>query len=207
MFCNHNHDRLYASKSHKHDDRYSLLGHVHDTLYSLLGHTHEGTSRIVGEITIWATDTAPTGWLLCYGQTVLRSTALGTLLVNAGCPFGTGDGSTTVNLPDFRGRMPLGQDDMGGSSANRVTNAQADTIGGNGGAETITLQTTEIPAHTHPPGSLVNFINYSSAAGSQGLGAGSYSYGSSLVSGSTGGGGAHNNMPPWLTINFIIYSG
>jgi microcystin-dependent protein len=193
LFCPHNHDRLYASKSHKHDDRYSLLGH-----------THEGTSRIVGEITIWATDTAPTGWLLCYGQTVLRSTALGTLLVNAGCPFGTGDGSTTVNLPDLRGRMPLGQDDMGGSSANRITAGWADTIGGAGGAETHTLSIPEIPAHHHhtngygpvlPLGS-VYYLPYESGTNVD-----------LYATKDAGGGQAHNNLQPGLTLNFIIYSG
>ena len=108
-------------------------------------HTHP---RTVGEITMWPTDTAPSGWLLCAGQAVSRSTYSGLFGV-VGTVFGVGNGSTTFNLPDMRGRLPLGQDDMGGSSANRVTAAAADSIGGSGGAETHTLATTEIPAHNH----------------------------------------------------------
>ncbi|HEX3045396.1 MAG TPA: hypothetical protein VHY08_11625 [Bacillota bacterium] len=55
-----------------------------------------------------------------------------------------------LSLPDFRGRFVLGKDNMGGSSANRVTSSQADILGGSSGAEAVTLNTNQIPAHTHP---------------------------------------------------------
>jgi hypothetical protein len=55
-----------------------------------------------------------------------------------------GDGSTTFNLPDMRGRNAVGKDDMGGVSADRITDAQADILGGSFGAETTT-----VPAHDH----------------------------------------------------------
>ena len=77
----------------------------------------------VGHMIIWNTDTAPTGWFLCFGQAVNRTT-YAALFAVLGTTFGVGDGSTTFNLPDLRGRLPLGQDNMGGTPANRVTNAQ-----------------------------------------------------------------------------------
>ena len=154
----------------------------------------------VGAMLIWLTDTAPNGWLLCYGQEISRST-YARLFALIGTTFGIGDGSTTFDLPDLRGRLPLGQDDMGGVSANRVTNAQADTIGGSAGAENHTLLTAEMPAHTHTVPDWV--------------GGGADGAGRSLASqidrdvnivntGSKGGGGAHNNVQPYLTTNYII---
>lgn len=148
-----------------------------------------------GSIIIWTTDTAPTGWLLCYGQAVSRTT-YATLYAVVSTTFGVGDGSTTFNLPDMRGRVPLGQDDMGGSSANRVTNAQADSIGGAAGAETHTLTEAEMPEHKHTvPMSLL--IGQGGAESSTGM---TGSTDTSL----TGSGDAHNNMSPYITLNYII---
>lgn len=62
---------------------------------------------------------APTGWLLCYGQAVSRTT-YADLFAAIGTAFGVGDGSTTFNLPDARGRVLAGKDDMGGIAANRM---------------------------------------------------------------------------------------
>lgn len=111
-------------------------------------------------------------------------------------PFGNGDGSTTFNVPDFRGRSPIGKDNLGGTSANVVTAALADALGGTGGAETHTLTTAEMPAHSH---------NY---GGSQQTVAGggytSQNEGSAWATSSTGGGAAHANMSPWLAVNWII---
>lgn len=155
---------------------------------------------LIGELRMWPTDSAPSGWLLCYGQAVSRTT-YANLFTVIGTTFGVGDGSTTFNLPDFRGRMPLGQDDMGGASANRVTNAQADTIGGSAGAETHTLTVGEMPAHSHTT------QNYVLPSGGGTLsGGGGYGNAGSGTN-SAGSGGAHNNMPPYLAINFIIYAG
>lgn len=148
----------------------------------------------VGAMLIWLTDTAPNGWHLCYGQAISRTT-YARLFALLGTTFGIGDGTTTFNLPDLRGRLPLGQDDMGGVSANRVTNAQADSIGGAAGAENHTLITAEMPAHTHT-------VKIGGASGnySQEITLGS----STFDTGSTGGGAAHNNVQPYLTTNYII---
>lgn len=154
----------------------------------------------VGHMVMWPTNTAPSLWLLCYGQAVSR-TGYSALFAVIGTTFGSGDGTTTFNLPDLRGRFPLGQDDMGGSSANRVTSAQADTIGGSSGAETHTLTIAELASHSHTV--------LTSGSGTT-TGPVSTDISGDLPNSSlspAGGGGAHNNMPPYLTLNFIIYAG
>ena len=159
---------------------------------------------------IWPTDAAPTGWLLCYGQAVSRTT-YNDLFSVVGTTFGVGDGTTTFNLPDLRGRFPLGQDDMGGTGANRVTATAADSIGGNSGAENHTLTISQLPAHNHAE----NYVSGTSQAPAflwnvgtprtsiLGTGGGNGN-GARLTTDNTGSGAAHNNMPPYLTLNYII---
>ena len=128
--------------------------------------------------------------------------------------YGSGDGATTFNVPDLRGRVIAGQDDMGGTSANRLTGQLAgqlngDTLGATGGAESVTLTTGEIPAHTHT-GNVDLRTNWESGTSSQSpVGTGSARYdgtGSSpaFTTNSTGGGAAHNNLQPTLILNYII---
>jgi len=150
-----------------------------------------------GSMMLWTTDTAPSGWLLCYGQAISRTT-YASLFAIISTTFGVGDGSTTFNLPDMRGRFSLGQDDMGGTSANRVTNAQADSIGGAEGAETHTLTTTEMPAHLH---SFSASLDHDGQAGVMGS---TNRTGQTHNTNSIGGDGAHNNMSPYITLNYII---
>ena len=92
----------------------------------------------VGSVTAYAGSTAPSGWLLCFGQAVDR-TAYAQLFGVVSTTYGTGDGSTTFNLPDLRGRVPAGKDDMGGSAASRLTSTTitsgAATLGNSGGAQ------------------------------------------------------------------------
>lgn len=110
-------------------------------------------SRIpVGVISAYAGSSAPSGWLLCFGQAVSRST-YSDLFAALSTTYGAGDGSTTFNLPDLRGRVPAGVDNMGGSAASRLTNAvlsASNTLGAAGGAQTHTLDSSQIPAHSHP---------------------------------------------------------
>jgi microcystin-dependent protein len=82
-----------------------------------------------GMLAPFAGSTAPTGWFLCYGQAVSR-TDNAALFTAIATTYGTGDGSTTFNLPDLRGRTIAGVDDMGGSAASRLT--------GDNGATTAT---------------------------------------------------------------------
>lgn len=95
---------------------------------------------------------APSGYLLCYGQEVSRSD-YAQLFAVIGTYYGAGDGSTTFNVPDIRGRVVAGKDNMGGTVAGRLTGThsgfdEALTLGGVGGAESHTLTQAELPVVT-----------------------------------------------------------
>jgi microcystin-dependent protein len=156
-------------------------------------------SDFIGMVVPTARTTAHTGWLLCFGQNVSRTT-YADLFAAIGTDYGVGDGSTTFGLPDLRGRAVAGQDDMGGTSANRLTSPiDGDTLGAAGGTESHTLTVTEMPAHTHSVGR----TDLLSASGAN--------YGipgaSSVNSSSAGGGGAHNNVQPTIVLNYMIFAG
>ncbi len=152
-----------------------------------------------GAMAIWTTTTAPTGYLLCYGQAVSRTTYAALFAVVA-TTYGVGDGSTTFNLPDLRGRLPLGKDNMGGASANRVTDTQADNLGQASGSETHTLTTGEMPAHNH---NIFNDIS-GGAFDSVTITASKDGGPSTTAITNTGGGGAHANVQPYQTLSYII---
>ncbi len=158
-----------------------------------------------GMLMPYAGTTAPSEWLLCYGQAISRTT-YADLFTAISTTYGIGDGTTTFNLPDLRGRVIAGQDDMGGVSANRLTgvtgSVDGDVLGGTGGEETHTLLTAEMPAHTHTVSTDATAL---SSAGTGGVDA--VTGASSTTTGSTGGDGAHNNVPPCIILNYIIFSG
>jgi microcystin-dependent protein len=105
-----------------------------------------------GVVLSYAGATAPSGWLFCYGQAVSRST-YAVLFAAIGSQFGGGDGTTTFNLPAARGRVVAGKDNMGGTSANRLTGSfggvNGDNLGAVGGAESHLLLVAEMPSHDH----------------------------------------------------------
>lgn len=123
-------------------------------------------NKLVGETITWNGTGLPPLCLWEDGSAVSRTT-YAALFAAIGTTFGSGDGSTTFNVPDSRGRVDAGQDDMGGTSANRLTNQSGglngDTLGATGGSETHTLATAESgqkaitaapvaisdPGHTH----------------------------------------------------------
>ena len=142
----------------------------------------------------YAGTASPDGWMLCNGQEVSRE-AYANLFAVIGDSYGIGDGNTTFNLPDLRGRMPMGLDNMGGSSANRVTNTVADSLGRGAGEEMHQLSFDELPARN-------SYISH--GTGGQGDSGGSFSYVNHVNTDTIGDDQPHNNMPPYLSINFII---
>ena len=171
-----------------------------------------------GAIVPFGGSSAPTGFLLCSGQAVSRST-YSALFGVISTTYGAGDESSTFNLPDLRGRVVAGQDDMGGTSADRLTGltggVDGDTLAATGGAETHVLTTAQLATHTHgatkfynsDPGltntrfSLVteqtdredSFPGYQTTTGDT----------NNIIS-TTGSGSAHNNVQPTIILNYII---
>jgi microcystin-dependent protein len=154
----------------------------------------------VGEIRMFAGNFAPVGWMLCQGQ--LLSIAENDVLFNLiGTTYG-GDGQQTFALPDLRGRMPLHQGTgVGGTFI----------IGEMAGVETVTLTTNQIPAHSHVPQANTNGSanvpggnTWAGWTGSQYSDQAPNALMASGALGSAGGSQPHDNMPPYLTINFII---
>lgn len=167
------------------------------------------TAVQTGTILMWSTDTAPTGYLLCDGSAVSRITFadLNTLWAAATppYPFGTGNGTTTMNVPDLRGRFPLGV----------AASGTGDTLGETGG---LIDHVHAGGAHTHPAtvtrdnwGATLNSpsttgrLNVGDAAGA---GQFSSSYQPTddldLTTGSSGTGDTGTANPPYLAVNYIV---
>ncbi len=156
------------------------------------------SSPFIGEIRMFAGNFAPAGWAFCNGALIpiSENDALFNLI---GTTYG-GDGQSTFALPNLQSAVPV---HVGPGFA----------LGQSGGAESVTLTTSQIPAHSHVP--LCN----SSPGNQQGPGNGFWAqptsgtmYSSAAPSltldpaavGSTGGSQPHDNMIPFLVINFII---
>ena len=156
-------------------------------------------STPAGVLSPYAGSSAPSGWLLCYGQAVSRTT-YSALFAVVSTTYGVGDGSTTFNLPDLRGRVPLGLDNLGGASANTVTNAAADSLGGTEGAETHTLLEAEMPSHTHSYTISPDRVDNGTSSGTTDY----WINDTGVSTGSAGSDSPHNNMQPYIALSYII---
>lgn len=145
-------------------------------------------------VTAFAGATAPTGWLLCNGSAVSRTT-YAALFEVIGTTYGAGNGSTTFNLPDLRGRVPVGRDSG---------QTEFDVLGEAGGAKTHTLSVNEIPSHNHVSGETARAIltNTSQRTASTGTQGAFISTTENIVP--AGGDQPHNNLQPYRVLNFII---
>lgn len=202
-------------------------------------------SEPIGVIKLFAGITLPYGYLWCDGSAISRTTYASLFSAFGSADIYTGgDGSTTFGLPDLRGRAAFGKDDMdnsvgtGGGAANRVTSGGSGitgtTLGASGGAQTVTLDVTQIPSHNHTGSASVSGTAASDGAhthnftaqGAQDAGTSPYSKPDADLAGtarattsagahthtvsgtatipSQGGDGAHNNMPPAIMLNYII---
>ncbi len=180
----------------------------------------------VASIMMYAGASAPYGWLICDGSAVSRTGQYAALFAVIGTTFGAGDGSSTFNLPDFKGRMAvgLGQGTGGGASGTGApTGGSALTtrsLGGWAGSETHTQTEAEMPSHNHSATSTdsghTHQVGNPTASPSIGYGivqaASNSAYGSTYTGyaqitttiGNKGGGTAMDIMDPVLAVNFII---
>ena len=140
----------------------------------------------VGCVIPFAGAAAPTGWLLCQGQAISRTT-YAQLFSVIGTTYGSGDGSTTFNLPDMRGRVAVGSDANLGAAA---------------GVQSVSLTAAQNGPHNH-----TTLIDYKNLMGTQ---EGSNSFqvrqepAGAVTTGSSGNGAAHENRQPSLYLNQII---
>jgi microcystin-dependent protein len=163
----------------------------------------------VGEIRLFAGSFAPAGWMTCAGQ-ALPISEYETLFQLIGTTYG-GDGEQTFCLPDLQGRVPVHQGQGAGSGTNYI-------IGEQFGVEQVTLSTSQMPAHRHPPAATSNRASpaYTAKTGVLANTGGVPVYGlagggltqmrsdANTVTSVTGGSQPHDNMAPSLVINYII---
>jgi microcystin-dependent protein len=195
------------------------------TITSLIA---EKMSNVPGMISQYAGATSPNGWMICDGSAVSRTT-YSALYSAIGNSYGSGDGSTTFNLPNLKGRVPVGRDSA---------QTEFDSLGENGGEKSVTLTASQMN-HRHNFKFALNDNNYNATGSLAGMTqAGAFRYsdssyssavlegyitdtridGSSAVSGQSGrfastgntdtptlvSPTAHNNLQPYIVVNYII---
>ena len=172
---------------------------------TVLGTISGGGSLIAGQIIMYGAGSAPSGWLECDGSAVSRST-YSVLFAAIGTTWGSGDGVNTFNLPDLRGRAPIGRGTGSGLSAR--------TLAQQVGAETHTLSEAEMPTHNHGitdpghfHGAATQGSGYTATNGANGNRA---DFGNTTTNftnisiNNAGSSNAHNNMQPSLVVLYII---
>jgi len=168
-----------------------------------------------GVVVPYVATTAPTGWIVCDGSAISRTT-YAALFAIIGTTYGSGDGSTTFNIPDMRARVPVGYNNSG--TLNPGTNQRTNkAMAAASGEETHALSTAELATHSHTQNSHSHNTTYSymrcdNTSLYPGAGGAVWCSGSSdnttssvtATNQNTGSGTAHQTMQPYLTLNYII---
>ena len=174
----------------------------------------------VGSVIDYSGESPPSGFLFCFGQEISRSD-YSELFDTIGTQYGPGNGSTTFNLPDYRGRVGAGKDNMGGSAAGRLaTQLTGSVLGAVGGAEGHVLTIAQLAAHAHNititdpghthgipvygDGNSGNFIEDAGGGTLKTVTSNSATTGITATSANQGSSEAHNNVQPTIVINKII---
>ena len=157
----------------------------------------------VGVISPYSGSTAPTGWLIADGSAVSRTTYAALFAITS-TTYGVGDGSTTFNLPDLKGRVPVG----------KSADTEFDTLGETGGEKTHALTEAELASHGHTLSVLtgsgagsyggMTTVGYNAAFNASTFPVVPKTGGNNYGIDATGSGTAHNNLQPYITINYII---
>lgn len=164
-----------------------------------------GGSVPAGSVVAFAGAVAPSGFVLCYGQAISRAGAPD-LFSAIGTIYGAGNGTTTFNVPDLRGRDVAGLNNMGGADSFRLVNASFGATGFNpnvlgqaGGVDRRSININNLPPHSH---TLTQTLS--------GLGVGTLrvtvegGLAATSSTGLTGGGQAMSSLPPMMVLNYII---
>jgi microcystin-dependent protein len=142
-----------------------------------------------GSVISYAGSTAPSGWLMADGSAVSRVT-YSVLFAVIGTTYGSGDGATTFNLPNLKGKTPVGFN---------AAETEFNALGKTGGEKTHLLSVAEMPSHTHTVRYAISGGTYTSpTVGNNGSEQGD------INTGSAGSNAAHNNLQPYIALNFII---
>lgn len=156
--------------------------------YTPSGGGSGGDTLPIGAILPFSSDTIPNGWLLCDGRAVSR-TEYAELFKAIGTKHGSGDGSTTFNLPNPKGRTLVGKDS---------SDTDFNELGKTGGEKTHTLTVSEMPKHSH------NFqFDQTEGSNVTAVKTGVNNAYAKATS-ETGGNQPHNNLQPYLVTNYII---
>lgn len=163
-----------------------------------------GDTLPIGSIVEWGTDTAPANWLLCDGQAVSR-TDYAELFAVLGTTYGEGDGSTTFNLPNYKGKIGVGKDE---------NDVDFDTLGKTDGEKEHILTIEEMPQHNHGENIVTKYGYQYSLVANNGEGEekdgylptleGTETNKAQVSTDKTGKNQAHNNLQPYIVTNYII---
>lgn len=174
-----------------------------------------GTASIpIGVVVDYWGTTPPEGYLFAAGQEISRST-YADLFAVIGTTAGAGNGSTTFNLPDYRGRIGAGRENMTTPATTRLNTLSSSTLGASGGAQAHTLTTAQLASHSHAvtdPGHSHTYFRNTGDSGFVGVdpvpttptssSSGSATTGITIAN--SGSGEAHNNVQPTIICNKII---
>lgn len=155
----------------------------------------------VGDIKATASVNPPSRWMICDGRAISRE-IYSELFLAIGTTYGEGDGETTFNIPDLRGRVIAGYN---------ADNTSFNAIGKTGGEEKHTLTASEMPSHTHEvymtTGASGEYEKYSDGIRQDAINSNSGVVNTISMLTSTGGNTAHNILQPYMALNYLIYTG
>jgi microcystin-dependent protein len=163
----------------------------------LTGDTGPDRPLVAGVIQAFGGSTPPAGWLFCNGAAVSR-TVYSELFAAIGTTYGVGDGFLSFNLPDLRGRVPVGFN---------AADTEFNAMGKTGGEKTHKLTIAEMPAHSHTVSGKAGVDNMDFDGVQQGFAASDFTTPYDQLTFSTGGDQAHNNLQPYNTFHYLISVG
>jgi microcystin-dependent protein len=176
-----------------------------DTTTNTFTLSNEPAGVPTGTIMAYGGATEPSGWLFAYGQAISRTT-YADLFAILSTTYGGGDGSTTFNVPDLRGRFPAGRDNMGGTTIGRITSALGGIVGTTLGAVGGSQAISSVVAHVHSAWRIIATTANANYSGGLDSPVNMLTDASFDSGGSTGSTGASTVtvLPPTIVVNYII---